>query len=165
MNHKYSQQEWIDYLEGDLAPRQREEMDQHLQACDKCSRFYQNMLEVEGKLRFAAQRQRESLRISEARARQAADACILQMPKTGTQVSPAVRRKLTTLENFMSPICGSETTARAMHVAAHRTSVASPEVIGEVLWEDFLENLSSVAGMLCGEPAANLILQVGSLAQ
>jgi hypothetical protein len=51
-----------------------------------------------------------------------------------------------------------------LHAAAQRTAVPSPEVLTEVLWPDFLENLSSITSVLCGDPAAMLVTELGRLA-
>jgi hypothetical protein len=78
--------------------------------------------------------------------------------------SAPVLERLTTLRAFMTPLCGSETVNRALHAAAQRTAVQSPEVLTEVLWPDFLENLSSITSVLCGDPAAMLVTELGRLA-
>lgn len=166
VNHKYSWHHWVDYLEGALAEEQRAEMEKHLQVCEECSRLRRNVITMENRLQLAGKRLRGSFAVDQNRARQAVDTCWESIRKAdaAAQNSASVLDRLTTLRAFMTPMCGSETVTRALHAAAQRIAVQSPEALTEVLWPDFLENLSSITSVLCGDPAAILVAELGRLA-
>lgn len=164
MNHKYSWHHWVDYFDGTLPVELRAEMEQHLQLCPECSRLRLSVMAIEDRLQLAGKRLRDSFPASEERARHAVETCLESARDSrAISLSASVQERLTSLQAFMAPLCGSVTAARALHAAARQTSVPSPEGLTDVLWPDFVENLSSIAGVLCGDPAATLVSEVGRL--
>jgi anti-sigma factor RsiW len=166
VNHRYSWHHWVDYLEGALPEQQRTEMEDHLRTCDECSHLRRSIMAMENQLQLAGKHLRDSFPVNRDRARQAAELCLQRIG--GSTSAPdscaSVLERLTVLRDFMTPLCGSETVNRALGAAAQRMAVQSPEVLTEVLWPDFLENLSSITSMLCGDPTAMLVSEVGRLA-
>ncbi|HZR28585.1 MAG TPA: hypothetical protein VFA71_07375 [Terriglobales bacterium] len=141
-------------------------MEEHLRACEECGHLRNNVIAVENKLQLAGKRLRNSFPLNQDRTRQAVESCIESISKTDAAVpnSTSMLDRLTTLRAFMTPLCGSGTVTRALRAAAQRTAVPSPEALPEVLWPDFMENLSAITGVLCGDPAAVLVAEVGRLA-
>jgi anti-sigma factor RsiW len=164
MNHRYSWHHWVDYLDGALTKEQRTEMEQHLGACEECGNLRRDVLAMENRLQLAGRRLRDSFPVNRERAHQAAELCAEGFRGKDSHSTAPVLERLTVLRDFMTPLCGSETVSRALQAAAQRTAVQSPERITELLWPDFLENLSCITGMLCGDPTATLVSELGRLA-
>jgi len=166
VNHKYAWHDWVDYLEGALPEDQRAEMEQHLQGCEECRDLRRDVMAMENRLYLAGKDLRDSFAVDQDRVRRAVESCLESKrgADKSSEGSASVLDRLTTLRAFMTPLCGSETVIRALSAAARRTAVPSPEVLTEGLWPDFLENLGSITGALCGDPAAMMVAELGRLA-
>ena len=141
-------------------------MEEHLRACEECNHLRRNVMAMENQLQLAGKRLKDSFPANQDRAQKAAQSCLegIHKMEEASQTSAPVLERLTTLRAFMTPLCGSETVSRALCAAAQRTAVRSPEVLTELLWPDFLENLSTITSVLCGDPTAMLVSEVGRLA-
>ena len=69
--------------------------------------------------------------------------------------------RLGSLYLLLAPMCGVETSTRAICAAAHRVSADSPRLLEERSWPGFVEHLHSIVATLCGEPAAQLVRERG----
>ena len=166
MNHRYSWHHWVDYLDGVLPEAQRTEMEEHLHSCEECSHLRGEIMAMENRLQLAGKHLRDSFPVNCDRARLAAESWG-QSPRekdSALQSTASMLERLTALRHFMTPLCGSETVSRALEAAAQRTAVRTPEQLTERAWPEFLENLSSITGLLCGDPAAMLVSELGRLA-
>jgi hypothetical protein len=73
----------------------------------------------------------------------------------------ALSLRLGSLHLLLAPMCGEETSTRAICAAAQRVSADSPRSLEERLWPGFVEHLHAIVAMLCGEPAAQLVWERG----
>ena len=60
-------------------------------------------------------------------------------------------------------MCGSRTAANALQAAAQIAAVRSPEQVTPDNWEPFLDSLTSIATVMCGETGVHLIREGGRM--
>jgi hypothetical protein len=72
-----------------------------------------------------------------------------------------VRGRLTRLETVLTPFCGAQAAARALHAAARHSPASSLDRVTHDNWEPFLERLSVIAAAMCGETFASLVREQG----
>ena len=72
-----------------------------------------------------------------------------------------IQERLDYLESVLAVMCGAHTAARALRAAAVSSPARSLQQVNRDNWEPFLENLASIATVMCGETGAHLVRRSG----
>lgn len=82
--------------------------------------------------------------------------------RTTSTFSP-IHKRLDELESVLAEMCGSHTAVRALEAAAKSSPARSLEQMTVESWQPFLDNLTSIAAVVCGEFGAQLVLETGQI--
>jgi hypothetical protein len=172
MKHGITEQEWNDYLEGTADDQTRDRLEAHLIGCLSCWETYEQLAQATSALRCGGARVRAELSATDqdllrgaratfgklAAAESKSAASDSTQPPAPEQLIP---KRLDELEALLIPMCGSRTANRAMRTAAKTSPACSLEQVNAETWTPFLANLTSIAGVMCGETGAHLIWERG----
>lgn len=159
MRNTFPRKEWVEYACDTLPPDRKAAMDKHIAECAECRAISAQLLQVDRRLVAAAALLRESLPPESIPAREA-----FEEWRNRVGVAPEsgfVPQGLLRMELFLTPICGFRTAERAMLVATRQALAESVDLLTEVHWPAFVDSLSSIASALCGEPAGDLLREIG----
>ncbi len=165
--HGITEQEWMDYLDQRLAGSAYARIDAHLASCHKCREFQERMLRTEKSLAVAGVELKrgqplddEQLNLGLAKIL----ARILDAEAKQQGLSRhAIQERLNNLEELLALMCGSWTAVNALRLAAEGTLVSSLDKLTQDNWPSFLNRLSSIAAVFCGEAGAKLVSEYGRL--
>jgi anti-sigma factor RsiW len=165
MKHDIADQDWIDYLDGRLAPARRDALESHLIGCWACWEFYQQMARTTARLEEwgAEVRQGLPLRDGQLHAGLRGVFARLREAETTPAAHDAIRERLDYLATVIAPMCGAETAIKALQVAAQGSPARSLERVTRDNWTPFLTSLTSIATVMCGETGAHLVWESGQL--
>jgi hypothetical protein len=155
MNHPIDREEWFAYLEGSVPESGRTRIEHHLRSCPSCNETAELMRTVEDAMTLVGASLRETVTVSDA---SIAAAKYSALRRLGDRSMPI---RLGSLYLLLAPMCGMETSTRAIRAAAHRVSAASPQFLEDRMWPGFVEQLHVIVATLCGEPAAQLVWERG----
>jgi hypothetical protein len=155
MKHPISEHERFDYLDGALSDSKRASMDEHLLSCTDCRNSAELMRAVDEALIEAGASLRRTLLV------RASDTRIAKQKVFAKLGDSSIPIRLGSLYLLMAPMCGEETSTRAIRAAARNVYAVSPRQLEDRLWPGFVEHLHAIVATLCGEPAAQLILKRG----
>ena len=151
MKHATTEEDWFAYLDNVSSEAEHPLIAAHVQSCAACRETVELMRTVDRTLFAAAADLRASVLLKSA-ALSAAKASTLS--RLGNQ---SLSMRLGSLYLLLAPMCGVETSTRAICAAAQRVSAESPRLLEERAWPGFVEHLHAIVATLCGEPAAQLI--------
>ncbi|HEY3742257.1 MAG TPA: zf-HC2 domain-containing protein [Bryobacteraceae bacterium] len=155
MKHPISDSDWIAYLEdGALPDSERKRIERHLHSCDACRETAELMRAVDDALVSAGASLRSAVPVTPA-------AIAIARQKTLARLGADLPLRLGNLYWLLVPMCGNETSARAILIASNRVSADSPWRLEERLWPGFVRHLRTIVATLCGEPAAQLVWERG----
>jgi hypothetical protein len=172
MTHGISDQEWVAYLDGGLDGTDRDRLEAHLIGCLACWNFYEEMAETHEWLKSGGALVRRDLTPTDEQLHASlveVFACIndpscppARRART-RYTDDLVRRRLDSLAAVIAPMCGESTARRALRCAAADSPARSLEQLTPYDWGHFLESLTSIASVMCGETGANLVWESGQL--
>lgn len=155
MNHWLSEEKWSDYLDGAVSEAERLSIQLHLHSCAGCRETVDLMRAVDAVMISAGASLRESVPVS------ASDVSSAKEKALGRLGDSDVPLRVSSLFFLLAPMCGVETSTRAIRTAVCRVSTESPRLLEERLWPGFVQHLHAIVATLCGDPAAQLILERG----
>jgi hypothetical protein len=165
MTHLFSEEEWNDYIEGQIDDETRDRIEAHLIGCLGCWEFYERMANATRALRvngagmravFALQDRQLSAGLRGVFAKiDEAEAAKRDQPRR------VIQQRLDALAAVMAPMCGSQTATKALRAAAQVSHARSLERVTEDNWTSFLASLKPIAAVMCGETGARLIWESG----
>jgi hypothetical protein len=165
MVHLFSEEEWNDYIEGQVDDETRDRFEAHLIGCLSCWKFYERMANATQALRvsgagmravFALQDRQLSAGLRSVFARiDEAEAAKRDHPRR------LIQQRLDALAAVMAPMCGSQTANNALRAAAQVSHARSLESVTEDNWTSFLTSLKPIADVMCGETGARLVWESG----
>src|SRR6266498_983958 len=150
MTHLFSEEEWIDYIDGRIDDEARDRIEAHIIGCLSCWEFYERMATATRALKAC----NAGLRAVFAKINEA-EAAKRERPLR------AIQQRLDALAAVMAPMCGSQTAIKALRAAAHVSLAASLESVTEDNWTSFLSSLKPIAAVMCGETGARLVWESG----
>ncbi len=153
MKHLTTEEDWFAYLDNQTSEAELSPVSAHLQSCVTCRDTVELMRTVDKSLLQAGARLRASVRISGGAIATAKEKTLSRIGNQYLSVC------LGSLHLLLAPMCGVETSTRALRAAAHRVSANSPRLLDEQVWPGFVEHLHAIVATLCGEPAAQLVRQ------
>lgn len=167
MTHGISEEAWIQYVDDQLSAAERRRIDAHLVECSACSEFLLRIAGVDRILEREACMFREAfpldpdcvhVALAEVLVR-ALDSDAKEQALTHRAVAEHLRR----LEEVLAAMCGSWTAVNALRLAAMNSIARSPEHLTQTNWPSFLENLTLIASVFCGDAGARLLWEHGQL--
>ncbi len=165
MTHLFSEEEWIDYVEGRIADETRDRIEAHLIGCLSCWEFYERMANATRALRKGGAGMRAALALPDRRLAAGLRGVFAKINEVeeakGEQPRHAIQRRLDALEAVMAPMCGSQTATRALRAAARVSHARSLERVTEDNWPSFLASLKAITAVMCGETGARLVWESG----
>lgn len=167
MRHEISEQDWNDYFEGELAAEARERIDAHVASCFACWEFCQRMARTTRALRGAVGEVRETLQLDSEELQRSLRSFLARVEAAradeASLASKQIQARLDALADVMAPMCGAHTARSALHLAARNSVAKSLDGVTHGNWESFLENLTSIAAVMCGATGADLVWESGRL--
>jgi hypothetical protein len=155
MKHPMTEDDWFHYLD-DLAPEPDQlRIKRHLRTCARCRETAELMRAVEEALISTGAQLRDTVTLGTAAIAAAKDTALARLDDS------SIPLRIGSLHLLLAPMCGVETSTRAIRAAAHRVSASSPGRLEERLWPGFVEHLHVIVATLCGEPAAQLVWERG----
>lgn len=164
MKHGITATEWHDYLEGQLSDEVHDRIEAHLIGCLSCWEFYEEMAQATGALRSAGDRMRRAFPLQDHELHAGLNRVFARINQSSTEMcaTPGViQQRLSTLAAVLTPMCGAQTAASALRVAAQGSPAQSLEQVTDENWTPFLRRLTSIATVMCGETGAHLVWERG----
>ncbi len=166
MKHGISDEEWEDYLASKTTPQARDRIEAHLIGCLSCWQRYQQESLVIGALEEASAEAREQLTISGRRLSSMFEPILanIRASEKDAAMPVNIRSSLESLKSVLDPVFGSRAAIRAMQLAANGSYTFSLDRITQEGWNAFLERLTVITSIICGDVFAGLIKEQGKLA-
>jgi anti-sigma factor RsiW len=165
MTHIFSEEEWNDYIEGEVDDETRDRFEAHLIGCLSCWKFYQRMTNATQALRVSGAGMRAVFALQDRQLSSGLRAVFAKIDETEAARRDRPRRmiqqRLDALAAVMAPMCGSQTATKALRAAAQVSPARSLERVTEDNWTSFLTSLKPIADVMCGETGARLVWESG----
>lgn len=165
MKHVFRAEEWELYLTDPNALKTRAMFDAHLVNCKQCWELYQQESPAMRALSEAGQEARRELTIDEPKLRIMFSHMMTNLgaEKSELNVTAQIQRSLEFLKSVLHPVFGSKATQRALQLAAHGSSGRSLDRMTVEGWNAFLDQLTAIVSIICGDVFASLIREHGKL--
>jgi hypothetical protein len=165
MKHPFSEEEWNDYIEGQIDDEMRDRFEAHLIGCLSCWKFYGRMANATQALRVSGAGMRAVFALQDRQLSAGLRGVFAKIDEAEAakrdQPRRAIQRKLEALAAVMAPMCGSQTATKALRAAAQVSPARSIESVTEDNWTSFLTSLKPIAAVMCGETGARLVWESG----
>ena len=165
MTHLFSEEEWNDYIEGEVDDETRDRFEAHLIGCLSCWNFYERMANATEALRTGGAGMRAIFALQDRQLSAGLRGVFAKIDEAEAAERDAPRRliqqRLDALAEVMAPMCGSQTATRALSAAARVSRARSLESVTEDNWTSFLTSLKPIASVMCGETGARLVWESG----
>ena len=155
MKHLTTEEDWFAYLDDNASENGNSPIARHLQSCPTCRETVLLMRTVDRMLLRASDNVRATVQVSSASVAAAKEKALARLGNHSLSL------RLGSLYLLLAPMCGVETSTRAICAAAQRVSADSPQFLEEGAWPSFIENLHTIIATLCGDPAASLVRERG----
>jgi anti-sigma factor RsiW len=155
VKHQMNEEDWFAYLDDLTSAKESSSIATHLQSCATCRETVELMHAVDKTLLHAGARLRKTVPVPSAAISAAKEKALARLG------NHTLSLRLGSLYLLLAPMCGMETSTRAICAAAHRVSADSPQFLEERSWPGFVEHLHTIVATLCGEPAAELVRERG----
>jgi anti-sigma factor RsiW len=155
VKHPMAAEEWFAYLDDSTSELERLRVEKHLQSCVGCRESVELLREVDYALLSAGARLRATVEVNTSAMSTAKEKVLARLGNR------ALSLRLGSLYLLLAPMCGMETSTRAIRAAAQRVSAGSPRSLEEHYWSVFVEHLHAIVATLCGDPAAQLVRERG----
>jgi anti-sigma factor RsiW len=169
MEHGFTSEQWIDFLDGALPLAEHRRMDAHLDACEECRLLVRQMRDWEEAIRgeamlLTAGLDRDPGEISRLAAR--ALERIRASEPAGVVLLPFGQGEaVMLLRALLDPLCGSGAARNAVQLATERSCGVGERAVSAPNWGLFVKNLGATVGAVYGAPARQLIECVGGLVE
>jgi anti-sigma factor RsiW len=155
VKHPMAAEEWFAYLDDLTSEAERLRIEKHLQSCPGCRESVDLLRDVDQAWLSAGARLRAAVHVNSSAMAAAKEKALARLGNHSLSL------RLGSLYLLLAPMCGMETSTRAMRAAAQRVSADSPRSLEERSWSVFVEHLHVIVATLCGEPAAQLVRERG----
>ena len=163
MKHGITPENWENYLEGTLAPGERDRLESHLIGCLSCWEFHERMAKLTERLQADSTMLSHRYPLSNDALQAGLRATYARIcASNGSNAEPtSVQQRLNELEAVMTVFCGTQTAVNALQSAAQRSPARSLKQVTRENWEPFLQRLTGIAHVLCGRTGAHLVFESG----
>jgi hypothetical protein len=162
LEHGYSHEDWLAFLDGTLAEEQRKRLIVHSRECANCAATLSGFAQWEQMLAAEAAVSQVLLKAADKRVHRLTARILERIHESAEERSATdqelVAEALDTLREVLVPICGLNAVETTMQVAAERSSAARLNRVGTPNWRDFVTSLSSVVASYCGITPARLVM-------
>ena len=156
--HGIPEEQWVEYLEGDLPANDAVRLGEHASTCPECAASLAELSLWREKLTEEAARLRSALSTSPDQLDRLLAASLERIRQSHARWT--FREAVMLLRVLLEPFCGSGTAGAAVHLAVRRSTLdGSPE--NPAAWKLFLSNMSETMSAICGTEAGRLVNQVG----
>lgn len=164
MYHDISEQEWLDYVSGMLAPARAGFIRSHAATCVKCARTLGSFAEWHDLMVREGSRLRGALALpSDEMESFIADSVEAICAGEGPEGrSWSVAEGVFFMRVLMEPICGAGTARASIELAVQRSTTHSEGGLRRRNWQLFVANLSEVVASVCGLAAGSLVKHAGA---
>jgi len=149
-----NEENWFAYLDN-VASAEDSTIAAHLKSCSACRETVELMRSVDQALLDSSATLRAGVPVGNPAIAAAKEKALARLG------SHSLSLRLGSLYLLLAPMCGVETSTRAICAAAYRVSAGSPRLLEDRSWLGFVEHLHSIVATLCGEPAAQLVRERG----
>ena len=157
MLHGISEEEWEAYVEGALCPSEQDRIEAHMISCISCWERYDDLKHTTDELRKEGADIRRAVALSDER-EQAAFIAVLRRLQLNARIERReILDRIEQLEQILARMCGTRTAVQALQSAAKESPAQELNSLGPETWEPFIENLASIAEVMCGESGALLL--------
>ena len=151
-NHGITEQQWLEFSEGQAGAAERNRIEAHLAACAQCATLFEELNGWRGRLAAEAQTLRAALVLPEAvRGRMLAESLArvgaARPERYGAAEGVAMLRVL------LGPVFGQGAVRATVEVAL---KLAAPGGISAATWQAFAAQLSEAIQSICGETAGRM---------
>jgi hypothetical protein len=165
MTHLFSEEEWNDYIEGEVDDETRDRFEAHLIGCLSCWKFYQRMANATEALRVNGAGMRSVFALQDRQLSAGLRAVFAKIDEAEAaerdQPRHVIQQRLDALAAVMAPMCGSQTATNALRAAARVSHARTLDRVTEDNWTSFLTSLKPIADVMCGETGARLVWESG----
>jgi len=165
MTHLFSEEEWINYIDGRIDDEARDRIEAHIIGCLSCWEFYERMATATRALTACGAGLRAAFALQDRRLNAGLRAVFAKINETEAAMRDrplrAIQQRLDALAEVMAPMCGSQTAIKALRAAAQVSPARSLESVTEDNWTSFLSSLKPIAAVMCGETGARLVWESG----
>jgi hypothetical protein len=165
MTHLFSEEQWIDYIEGRADDEARDRIEAHIIGCLSCWEFYERMATATRALTACGAGLRAAFALQDRRLNAGMRAVFAKINESEAvrreRPLRAIQQRLDALAEVMTPMCGSQTAIKALRAAAQVSPARSLESVTEDNWTSFLSSLKTIAAVMCGETGARLVWESG----
>ena len=165
MTHGVTQQQWLDFMDGNLDAGRRREIQQHLELCPECYGDYLEMMAWGHAIESEASRLRDAIDRAEPGMDRLVQDALERIRAVGLEPCAAgpytTSRSLFVLRTLLAPICGIGTARAAIQLARRDAGLLAGDRFGASEWRDFVAILSRTISQQCGIAAGRLIVSVG----
>ena len=166
MMHGISEQEWMEYLGGTMAPAAAGRIQSHIETCPGCAELVREQRIWHDRMTKEAARVRWALELPEEDMARLLARTLAEIERPGGLPEEA-RRGRTTVESMllmqtlMEPIFGAGTARMAMELAVRRSTTDPRGDLENSDWPLFVTNLSETVATFCGSAARRLVSCAG----
>jgi anti-sigma factor RsiW len=162
--HGIKDEDWEAYVEGALTSVDRDRLEAHLTGCLGCWERVEMLQITTEQLREAGAQARLSLPLRDAQLHTGLLGAFAKLRAAEEAAEAAtIRQRLHALSKVLAGMCGSATAAKALQIAAQRSTAQTLERVTPHNWDSFLTRLTSIATVMCGETGAHLVRESGRL--
>jgi anti-sigma factor RsiW len=161
MRHGISEQEWVQLVDGTLAPERRGAIEVHFQQCLECRELAASLLAWDGSWREAVDEFRAQCAMSNERARALAESAIATIHQEGLLSRAAEQawgytESLDFVIRILGPIYGAALVRKSIQTAALASSSSLTGGIEPGQWQSFVVHFTATLANLCGRAAGGL---------
>jgi anti-sigma factor RsiW len=166
MEHGFTEKQWLEWLDGTLAPSDCARLESHVVNCARCSQLSADLRRWDYLVAAEATQLSQAFRLDESAVEQMLEQVLERIRdcEPSQMRSPASRSAVEgtlLLRHLLAPLCGPVTARNAMRVAAERSSESGEPIVTEANWRLFISNLRCTMADVCGAQMGRLIEQVG----
>lgn len=155
--HGFSEQQWLEFLEGALPADQTARLTAHVGQCEECSRTASELRTWQAAISAEAGRLCQGFHRSEAEISALLDRFFDRLYRGGPAIP--IEKRLLLLDVLLTPLCGPEAVRRLVRAAGSACRAAD---LQDSDWPLFITHLSALAASVCGTAAGRLIHQAGA---
>ena len=155
--HGFSEQQWLEFLDGSLPAAQTARFTAHVGQCGDCRRTASELRAWQAAISAEAGRLCEGFHRSEAEVAALLDRFLDRLHRGGAAIP--IEKRLLLLNVLLTPLCGPEAVRRLVRAAG---SACCAPALRDADWTLFINHLSALAASVCGTSAGRLIHQAGA---
>lgn len=165
MQHGITPENWENYLEGTLVPDERDHIEAHLIGCVSCWEFHERLANLTERLQSDGRMMSHRYPLSNEALQAGLRATYARICERNSSaaVPTSVQQRLHELEAVMTVFCGEQTAVNALQAAAKNSPAKRLLHVSPENWESFLNRLTALAHVLCGNTGAQLVFECGRL--